>query len=62
LGATSSHALHLTVIAEGVEATLQRDVLQDLGCDQAQGFLYAAAGKPEDVDKLLLGEKASTHS
>ncbi len=34
------HSLDLTVIAEGVETTEQRQLLTDLKCDQCQGFLY----------------------
>ena len=37
------HAMGLQVVAEGVETTAQRDILQDLGCDQGQGYLY---GRP----------------
>ena len=33
----------LTVIAEGIESADQLEVLQRLGCDQGQGFLYAPA-------------------
>ena len=36
-----SHALGMSVIAEGVETWEQRDRLVDLGCEMAQGFLYA---------------------
>ena len=49
-----AHALDLIVIAEGVELPNQAQVLMDLGCDRAQGFLYARAGPPEDVDSLVL--------
>lgn len=39
----AGHALDLVVTAEGVETTAQRDILRQLGCDQAQGFLYSPA-------------------
>jgi diguanylate cyclase (GGDEF)-like protein len=49
-----AHALDLTVVAEGVELPSQHQVLMDLGCDRAQGFLYAAAGAPDAIDELAL--------
>ena len=33
----------LTVIAEGIESADQLEVLQSVGCDQGQGFLYSPA-------------------
>jgi EAL domain-containing protein (putative c-di-GMP-specific phosphodiesterase class I) len=54
-----SHALDLTVVAEGVEFPSQRQVLAELGCDHAQGFLFATSGAPEDIDNLVLAEPAS---
>ncbi len=36
-------ALHISVVAEGVETLEQRQALQDMGCDCYQGFLCAPA-------------------
>jgi diguanylate cyclase (GGDEF)-like protein/PAS domain S-box-containing protein len=36
-----AHTLGFTVVAEGVESGGQADFLRDLGCEQAQGFLFA---------------------
>jgi len=39
-------ALHLDVIAEGIETQAQADTLTTLGCRQAQGFLFGRPEKP----------------
>jgi diguanylate cyclase (GGDEF)-like protein/PAS domain S-box-containing protein len=36
-----AHTLGFTVVAEGVESGPQADFLRKLGCEQAQGFLFA---------------------
>jgi diguanylate cyclase (GGDEF)-like protein/PAS domain S-box-containing protein len=46
-------ALKLTVIAEGVETTAQRDALQRLHCDQYQGFLCAPGVPSEELDRVI---------
>jgi diguanylate cyclase (GGDEF)-like protein/PAS domain S-box-containing protein len=48
-----AHALQLTVTAEGVETAAQRDRLRALGCDSAQGWLFARPSAPEEIDVLL---------
>ncbi|WP_137891712.1 EAL domain-containing protein [Ramlibacter sp. 2FC] len=42
-------ALHLEVVAEGVETGAEATALQALGCDLAQGWLY---GRPMPADQL----------
>ena len=36
-----AHALHIEVIAEGVEAAEQRACLEEMGCDSMQGYLLS---------------------
>jgi EAL domain-containing protein (putative c-di-GMP-specific phosphodiesterase class I) len=45
-----AHALDLHVVAEGVEREAQLQILIDLGCDAAQGFLLR---RPCPTDELL---------
>ena len=47
------HTLGLEVVAEGVETPLQEKTLKALGCERAQGFLYARPLRPEDVPSLF---------
>ena len=50
---TMSHALGLTVTAEGVERPEQAVVLRSLGCDTAQGVHFSPALAVPGVDALL---------
>lgn len=47
-------ALGLKTIAEGVETTLQRDILVELGCNEIQGYLYGRPVSSEEFEVLYL--------
>jgi diguanylate cyclase (GGDEF)-like protein len=44
-----AHALGMTVIGEGVETPVERELLRAVGCDEAQGFLFA---RPLDAEHI----------
>jgi EAL domain-containing protein (putative c-di-GMP-specific phosphodiesterase class I) len=48
-----AHALHLKVIAEGVETDAQLHFLKRHGCDQVQGYLYGEPMPAEQFGQLL---------
>ena len=48
-----ARALHLRVIAEGVETDLQRQFLASAGCDEVQGFLYSPAVPADQFEDWL---------
>ncbi|MDT8424381.1 MAG: EAL domain-containing protein [Methyloprofundus sp.] len=52
-----AHSLQIECIAEGVETQAQADYLQQLGCDQIQGYLL---GKP--MTPALFKEKLALHN
>ncbi len=45
-----AEALKLRVVTEGVETEQQLEILRELGCDEAQGYLL---GRPETAQKAL---------
>jgi diguanylate cyclase (GGDEF)-like protein len=53
-----AHTLGLKVVAEGVETPAQRSFLAALGCEEAQGFLYAAPMPAEECGRFLTANSA----
>ena len=51
-----AHELGMKVIAEGIESTLQRDLLIDADCDFGQGYLFAKPLMRDDFLKFAKGE------
>jgi EAL domain-containing protein (putative c-di-GMP-specific phosphodiesterase class I) len=45
--------LHLSVIAEGIEAEVQRDLLVSMGCQYGQGYLLAMPVEADEAEALI---------
>lgn len=50
-----AHNLGLKVVAEGVEETIQLEILRSLKCDEVQGYLFSIPLPVEEATKLLAG-------
>jgi diguanylate cyclase (GGDEF)-like protein len=48
-----AHNLDLQVVAEGVENNFQQNLMVQLGCNQAQGFLFSPPVHSENVPQLF---------
>jgi EAL domain-containing protein (putative c-di-GMP-specific phosphodiesterase class I) len=48
-----AHKLGIRVIAEGVETEAQHAILKKIGCDYAQGYLFAKPMPAEELELLL---------
>ncbi|MEM8642906.1 MAG: EAL domain-containing protein [Cyanobacteria bacterium P01_G01_bin.54] len=51
---TLSNQLGLTVVAEGIETSLQLQQLQQLGCQSGQGYLFSKPLAPHQIEAYLL--------
>lgn len=45
--------IHMEVVCEGVETREQADFLRSIGCEMAQGYLFAKPVSEEEFEKLL---------
>ncbi len=50
-------SLKMSVVSEGVETVEQAQLLLDLGCDVAQGFLYAQPMTAPDLERWIVSRK-----
>ena len=50
---TLAHSLRLSVVAEGVETKEQFDYLDNLGCDEIQGYLFSPPISADEFSKIL---------
>jgi EAL domain-containing protein (putative c-di-GMP-specific phosphodiesterase class I) len=50
-----ARALDVSTIAEGIETRAELALLQQLGCDAGQGFLWSPAVSPQGLADLLSG-------
>ena len=57
--ASLAHALGLLAIAEGIESDGQRSSALELGCDLAQGYLFARPAPAEEISELLASDTRS---
>jgi diguanylate cyclase (GGDEF)-like protein/PAS domain S-box-containing protein len=55
--ASLAHALGLVAIAEGIESAGQLATVRELGCDHAQGYLFARPMPGVELGRLLAGEE-----
>lgn len=49
-----AHKLNIQVVAEGVETAIQLQLLQEMNCDFAQGYLFSPPVSPNEFEKLPL--------
>ncbi len=58
---TLGHAMDLEVVAEGISCREEEQIALEAGCDALQGYLYAAAMPPEELETYLKGRSEEVH-
>jgi len=53
-----AHHLGMKVVAEGVETQVQLDLLREIGCELAQGYLFSKPVDHETIEELLESNRA----
>jgi EAL domain-containing protein (putative c-di-GMP-specific phosphodiesterase class I) len=48
-----AQGLGLAVTAEGLETEHQLEIIRELGCDTAQGYLFSAAVEANDLPRII---------
>ena len=56
-----AHSLGMKVVAEGVETRPQLDLLRELGCEFAQGYLFSKPVDQAEIEKLLETNRKGNH-
>ncbi|EMT46136.1 putative bifunctional diguanylate cyclase/phosphodiesterase [Anoxybacillus flavithermus] len=56
-----AHSLQMKVVAEGVETEQQLAILQQEGCDRAQGYYFSKPLSAEQFEQLVQREKGRSH-
>ena len=54
-----AHGLRLKVVAEGVETPRQAEMLKEIGCEMAQGYLYSKPVPAGAIEQLLTSNRAA---
>jgi diguanylate cyclase (GGDEF)-like protein len=49
----TAKVLRLEIVAEGVETEAQREILEEMGCDEMQGYLFGHAVSPKMIEPML---------
>lgn len=55
-------AKNLNVVSEGVETNMQVDFLRNIGCDMAQGFIFAKPKPIAEYEKLINNGKTNYYN